>query len=338
MHKRRDLPALDLLKAFEAAARHLSFTKAGTELYLSQSAVSRQIQQLEAQLGVPLFLRRTRALLLTDAGQRYFQAVSQALRELREATARLDAAHDQTIRVTTTVTFASLWLVPRLADFQEKHPSITVHLAADNTMRALERDRLDLAIRYSTARVAGAGAVKLFGERVMPVCSPKLIAAHPLERLEDLQHFVLLHYEGPTSTAPWLSWDVWFEASRARRMATQGTLHFSHYDQVIRAAVNGQGVALGRLPLIDGLLKDGALIAPLRAARRSTGTEDRAYWLMTAASARAREPVRIFTEWLTSQAAAAARDAIHVVPSAVRDNARKRRAKSGPRASSSCLK
>jgi DNA-binding transcriptional LysR family regulator len=336
MHKRRDLPALDLLKAFEAAARHLSFTKAGAELYLSQSAVSRQIQQLEAQLGVPLFLRRTRALLLTEAGQRYFQAVSQALRELREATARLDVAADQTIRVTTTVTFASLWLVPRLADFQEKHPGITVHLAADNAMRAIERDRLDLAIRYSTARVAGAGAVKLFGERVMPVCSPKLLARRTVARPEDLQHFVLLHYEDPASNTPWLSWDVWFEVNRTRRFAAKGTLYFSHYDQVIRAAINGQGVALGRLPLIAGLLADGTLVAPLSDTRFATDTDDRAYWLVAAASARAREPVRVFTEWLTAQAALAMREAPQPAPAAA--SSMKRRAKSGPRASSSCLK
>src|SRR6187551_3842476 len=130
MHKPRDLPSLDLLKAFEAAARRLSFTKAGAELFLSQSAVSRQIQQLEEQLGVQLFLRRTRALLLTDAGQRYFRAVAQVLEQLRDATVRLGAASQaRTVTVTTTVTFAALWLVPRLADLQEKHPEVAVHVA-----------------------------------------------------------------------------------------------------------------------------------------------------------------------------------------------------------------
>ncbi|MGQ0752420.1 MAG: transcriptional regulator GcvA [Betaproteobacteria bacterium] len=305
MRRKRDLPALDLLKAFEAAARHLSFTKAGAELYLSQSAVSRQIQQLEAQLGVALFLRRTRALLLTDAGQRYFRAVAQALKDLREATARLEGpSQDCTVRVTTTVTFASLWLVPRLADFQEKHPGIAVHVAADNTVRDLDREGLDLSIRYSTARVAGPGASKLFGERVLPVCSPKLLARRRIERPEDLQHFVLLHYEDPEQNTPWLSWEVWFEVMKVKRFTPKGTLYFSHYDQAIRAAVNGQGVALGRLPLIAGMLQEGSLVAPLRDARYSTDSEDRAYWLITSDAAHARGPVQTFVAWLNEQTSA----------------------------------
>lgn len=305
MLRKRDLPALDLLKAFEAAARHLSFTKAGAELYLSQSAVSRQIQQLEAQLGMPLFLRRTRALLLTDAGQRYFRAVAQALRDLREATARLHGpAQDRTVRVTTTVTFASLWLVPRLADFQEKHPGITVHVAADNTVRDLEGEGLDLSIRYSTARVSGRDALRIFGERVVPVCSPKLLARRRIERPEDLQHFVLLHYEDPERSTPWLSWDVWLEVMKLKRFTPKGTLYFSHYDQAIRAAINGQGVALGRLPLIAGMLQEGTLVTPFRDARYSTDSEDRAYWLITSDAARARASVETFVAWLKEQASA----------------------------------
>lgn len=305
MHKRRDLPSLYLLKGFEAAARHLSFTKAGDELFLSQSAVSRQIQQLEEQLGVPLFVRRTRALLLTDAGQRYFRAVAQALGELREATTRLAAAaQGRTVTVTTTVTFASLWLVPRLADFQERHPGIAVHVAADNAIHDLERDRLDVSIRYSTRRLAGRGAARLFGERVVPVCSPKLLAQHSLDKPEQLGDFVLLHFEDLQQSTPWLSWEVWFEVMKMRRPAPKGMLRFSHYDQLIRAAINGQGVALGRLPLIAGLLDEGTLVMPFRAARYSTESEHRAYWLIAAQAARARPEVETFVQWLNEQAAA----------------------------------
>jgi len=304
MRKRRDLPSLELLKGFEAAARHLSFTKAGAELFLSQSAVSRQIQQLEAQLGVQLFFRRTRALLLTDAGQRYFRDVGQALQQLREATLRLDAApQGKTVTVTTTVTFASLWLVPRLANFQEQHPEIAVHVAADNAIRELEQERLDVSIRYSTRRLAGRGAVKLFGECVVPVCSPKLLTKRALDKPEDLADFVLLHFEDPQHSTPWLSWDVWFEVMKMKRVAPKGTLGFSHYDQLIRAAINGQGVALGRLPLIGALLQDGTLVTPLRAARYSTNSEDRAYWLIATQSAQARPAVQTFVQWLYQQAA-----------------------------------
>jgi LysR family glycine cleavage system transcriptional activator len=304
MRKQRDLPSLELLKGFEAAARHLSFTKAGAELFLSQSAVSRQIQQLEEQLGVQLFFRRTRALLLTDAGQRYFRDVAQALEQLREATRRLDAASQgKTVTVTTTVTFASLWLVPRLANFQEQHPEIAVHIAAHNAIRELEQERLDVSIRYSTRQLAGRSAVKLFGECVVPVCSPKLLAKRALDEPEDLANFVLLHFEDPEHSTPWLSWEVWFEVTKMKPVAPKGMLRFSHYDQLIRAAINGQGVALGRLPLIGALLQDGTLVTPLRAARYSANSEDRAYWLIAAQSAQARPAVQTFMQWLKAQAA-----------------------------------
>jgi LysR family transcriptional regulator, glycine cleavage system transcriptional activator len=200
MHRSRDLPSLELLKAFEAAARQLSFTRAGNDLFLSQSAVSRQIQQLEAQLGTPLFIRRTRALLLTESGQRYYREVNQALNQLRAAGASLAAT--PTGRLATTVTFASLWLVPNLADFQQQHPDIEVRIAADNVVRDLEGDQLDVAIRYATRQRAGASAIRLFGEYVLPVCSPSLARNSSLRRAEDLNRFVLLHFEDPVQSAP----------------------------------------------------------------------------------------------------------------------------------------
>lgn len=307
MHKPRDLPSLDLLKAFESAARQLSFTQAGAELFLSQSAVSRQIQQLEAQLGVPLFIRRTRALLLTEAGQRYFRDVSQALHQLREAGAGLSAVRsDRVVTVTTAMTFASLWLVPQLVDFQQQHPDIAVHVAADNAMLDLERERMDVAVRYSTRRHAGNGATLLFGERVLPVCSPKLTGKHPPRTPADLCRHVLLNFEDPQQLTPWLTWAAWFEAMRVPLTPARGMLRFSHYDMMLRAAINGQGIALGRLPLIRSLLDDGTLVAPLADRRFSLSTHDRAYWLIAATGARERVEVRAFMAWLVGKTAALA--------------------------------
>lgn len=307
MNPSRDLPSLDLLKAFEAAARHLSFTRAGAELFLSQSAVSRQIQQLETQLGVPLFLRRTRALLLTEAGQRYYRDVSQALHQLREAGAGLQAVRgDRVVTVTTAMTFASLWLVPQLADFQQRHPDIAVHVAADNKLLDLERERMDVAIRYATREQAGAGALRLFGERVLPVCSPKLLARKTLRTPPDLRNFVLLNFEDPQQLTPWLTWAVWFEAMRTPLPPAKSMLRFSHYDMLLRAAVNGQGVALGRLPLLAALLEDGTLVAPLAQARYSASTRDRAYWLVAAAASRERPEVQTFMQWVRQRTAALA--------------------------------
>ncbi len=305
MNSTRDLPALDLLKAFEAAARHLSFTRAGAELCLSQSAVSRQIRQLETQLGLPLFVRRTRALLLTEAGRRYFRDVSQALHQLREAGANLRAARgDRVVTVTTAMTFASLWLVPQLADFQQRHPDIAVHVAADNSVLDLERERMDVAIRYSTHRLAGPDALRLLGERVLPVCSPKLPGLKKLRAPADLKGFVLLEFEDPQQLTPWLTWAAWLEAMRAPSPAAKGMLRFSHYDMMLRTALNGQGIGLGRLPLISALLDDGLLVAPLADRRHSIPTPDRAYWLISPPAARERPEVQTFMQWIRARMAA----------------------------------
>ena len=239
MHNMRDLPALDLLKSFEAAARHLSFTRAGDELFLSQSAISRQIGMLEAQLGVQLFHRRVRSLLLTEAGQSYYRDISPLLQKLREVTARLSRPQpDGAVTVTTTLTFSSLWLVPRLSDFQRRHPAVPVRLAADNAIRDLEKSELDIAIRYSTRHSAGKGAARLFGERVMPVCSPALLAGRTLSKPEDLERFTLLHFQDPAGQGPWLSWNVWYEVMGMRPPAGGASLRFSHYDQLIRLVIS----------------------------------------------------------------------------------------------------
>jgi DNA-binding transcriptional LysR family regulator len=308
MHKPHDLPALDLLKAFESAARHLSFTRAGTELYLSQSAVSRQIQQLENQLGVPLFIRRTRALLLTEQGQRYYRDVSQALHQLREAGANLSTINGgHIVTVTTTLTFASLWLVPQLVDFQQQHPQIEIRIAAGNAVRDLERDRMDVAIRYATPKLVSPEATRLFGESVLPVCSPQLLKNKRPQRPGDLNDFVLLHYEDPTMFTPWLSWEVWFETMKAAAPAPRGVLRFSHYDMMVRAAIGGQGIALGRLPLIESMLDDGTLVAPLAGTRYSATTLERAYWMIATPSAQERAEVQTFMQWLARKAAPLAR-------------------------------
>src|SRR5512145_3259483 len=201
MSTTRDLPvSLDLLRGFEAAARLLSFTTAAGELFLTQSAVSRQVQQLEEQLGVKLFERRTRALVLTDAGAHYYREVAKALNLLREATATVRARTTPVVRVTTTVTFASLWLVPRLAGFQQEHGDISVHVVADNAVRELERLSLDVAIRYCPESIAGPGAVRLFGEAVTPVASPAFLKAHPVRTLDDLMRMPLLELDDPAGT------------------------------------------------------------------------------------------------------------------------------------------
>ena len=295
------LPSLDLLKGFEAAARLLSFTKAGDELHLSQSAVSRQIQDLEEQLGVPLFQRRHRALVLTDAGQQLFSAAAQVLATMRAATDRLRALSGrQVLSVTTMASFAALWLVPRLAGFARDHPDVDVRIATEPRMQDLEREGLDVAIRYCTAQLAGPEAVHLFGERVFPVCSPKLAAdrKRPLHEPADLRHHVLLQYDDPDGHAPWLNWKSWLELVGLPDLRPAGSLVLSGYEQIIPAAIAGHGVALGRSPLVRELIDAGTLVVPFPRASESS----RAYFAVTSKNAAGRAEVEDFVRWLRAEA------------------------------------
>jgi len=296
------LPSLDLLRGFEAAARLLSFTRAGEELHLTQSAVSRQIQELEGQLGVPLFERRHRALALTDAGQQLYPAAAQVLATMRAATDRLRAlAGRRGLAVTTTHSFAALWLIPRLAGFTRAHPSVDVRIAADIRVQDLERDGLDVAIRHGPASLAGPNAVRLFGERVFPVCSPKLLkdARRPLKAPADLRHHVLLQYDDPDARHPWLHWRTWLEVERLTDLKPAGRLSFSGYEQIIAAAIAGHGVALGRIPLLKDALAAGELVAPFE----RTADPARAYYAVVSPNSQGRPEVAEFVEWLRREAA-----------------------------------
>ena len=298
----RELPALDLLPGFEAACRHLSITRAAAELHLTQSALSRQIQALEDQVGVALFERHHRRIVLTEPGRTLYGAAAEALRRMREAVAEArGGAEPAAVSVTTTLSFASLWLVPRLAAFQRAQPSVDVRISANNVLLDLARERIDVAIRLTTRAKAGKGAFRLFGERVFPVCAPQALS-RPLARPADLAGHVLLHFDDPEGTAPWLSWRTWFELAGMEGTRSAGALRFSHYDQLIQAAVEGQGVALGRSPLIDRPLREGRLVAPL--GRRFAAGEgaDRAYFVVVSPTAATRPGVQAFVDWLRREA------------------------------------
>jgi len=296
------LPSLDLLKGFEAAARLLSFTQAGEELHLTQSAVSRQIKELEAQLGMALFERRHRALALTDAGRTLLPAAVQVLGAMRNATDRLRAlAARRTLAVTTTHSFAALWLVPRLAGFTRTHPGVDVRIATDTRVQDLAREGLDVAIRHGPPAIAGPNAVRLFGERVFPVCSPGLLRdpKRPLRAPADLRHHVLLQYDDPEGRHPWLHWKTWLEVEGLADLRPAGSLLLSGYEQIIPAAIAGHGVALGRSPLVREALASGDLVAPFRRSAESA----RAYFAIVSENAAARPEVAEFVAWLRGEAA-----------------------------------
>jgi DNA-binding transcriptional LysR family regulator len=203
-NQRYDVPPLDPLLAFEAAARNLSFTKAAAELHLTQSAVSRQIQQLEDHLGSKLFERRARTLLLTENGQLFYRVTQDALEKLHDSARRLrGSTAPNTVVVATTPGFASLWLIPHLAGFTSGHPHVDVRISATNEMiDDLERAQVDVAVRYVPEGSVTGGRL-LFGETVFPVCSPALAAdaSNPLATPDDLHHHVLLYLEHPSCTS-----------------------------------------------------------------------------------------------------------------------------------------
>jgi DNA-binding transcriptional LysR family regulator len=290
-------PSLDLLRGFEAAARHLNFTRAADELFITQSAVSRQIKTLEDRLGVALFVRQAKGLRLTEAGAQLYHAVSSALRQVNEAMEGLSRrTRSSLVTVTSTLGFCALWLIPRLGEFNKLFPEVEVRIAASDRILNLDRERIDLSIRYSPLHSAPKTAAWLFDEQLMPVCSPALLAApeRPLSELKDLRHHTLLHLDDPDNPSPWLSWSYWLDATSLTGLKPSGSVIFNYYDQVIRAALAGQGVALGRTVLVRDLLQDGSLVAPFS---ERVGT-DRGYWLIEADHARGRREVTMFANWI----------------------------------------
>lgn len=293
--------SLDLLKGFEAAARHLSFTRAARELCLTQSAVSREIKTLEDQLGQPLFERANRGLRLTDAGHTLYRAVADALLLIEQATGRLASTRTtETLTVTTSVPLASMWLVPRLQRFFELYPDIDVRNVASNETLDLQRERLDLAIRWVAPGAVAAGAEHLFDVEIYPVCSPKLMGdgRRPLKTPSDLSRHVILDFDTVTGRGPWSDWQHWRAGLNLDQVKPAGTLRFSHFDQVTQAAINGSGVAMGRTPHNVRHLRQGLLLPPF-------GPNERlrfgCYVAVIADRSRDRPVVRKFLSWLRDQ-------------------------------------
>lgn len=314
--------SLDLLKGFEAAARHLSFTRAAEELAVTQSAVSREVKTLEDQLGRTLFTRINRGLRLTEAGHDLHRTVGEALKLIDEATARVaGSAGGRALTVTTSVPLASLWLAPRLPRFTARHADIDVRIAATNRSLDLVRERIDLALRWFAAGTAPPSAPRLMTMEVLPVCAPALLRerVRPLRTPDDLAHQVLLEYEPATVNPTWLDWAGWFRALQLAQPRPAGMLRFSHYDQVIEAAIESAGVALGRFPHLMRHLREGLLVAPF--GRRAV-VDLGAWHLVAAPGAGERPVVKEFVAWLHAETR---RDAEVAVPGAGAAGERSRR-------------
>jgi len=285
------LPPLDLLA---------SFTRAGAERFITQSAMSRQIQALEKELGVPLFHRHHRALTLTGDGQRLQTACVAVLAQLRETVARIRApARREVLSLSTTPGLASLWLIPRLPSFTKANPGVDVRLDASLELRNLRADGFDMAIRYGP--IDRADGKPLFHEAMQPVCSPKLLRGNgpPLRTPADLRFHTLLQVQGAPRSGMPIEWELWLNAMGLPDLQPAATLSFSGYAEAIAAALAGQGVALGRRPLVDALLRSRKLVAPFK----GTTATMRGYFLVVDSTARTKPAVRALEQWLLEQAA-----------------------------------
>jgi LysR family transcriptional regulator, glycine cleavage system transcriptional activator len=309
---RQELPKLEFLRSFEAAARTLSFTVAANELFLTQSAVSRQMQQLEESIGTPLFFRQHRALALTEAGRTLQRAVVDSLERLRDATLVIRASQQASsdlrqVAVTCTPGFASLWLIPRLARFTASHPHVDVRISATYEVQDINRAQLDFAIRFNPIHASDSIGEPLFTETMQPVCSPILLtqSPHPLKTPADLVHHTLLmvDYAEPIFVSE--DWDPWLKLMSFNQVKHKNMVRFSQYADAVSAAVAGQGVVIGRFPLIDSLMHDGRLVAPFSAhsgGHSGLAESQRAYFLTMGARAAINPDAQDFAAWLRQEA------------------------------------
>lgn len=253
------IPSVDLLRGFVAVGRRMSITLAAGDLFLTQSAVSRQIHGLESALGVKLFERAHRSIRFTPEGEQLYLAADSAMQLLQDALGALeDNLRRRPVTITASIGFVGLWLLPRLGAFQAQHPEIEVRLSANNQVVDLRQNGSDIAIRYGQEAGMPAGARRLFGETIFPVAHPSL----GLTRLDNpalIEQSTLLEFEGDPSG--WWQWDSWLESQGWSGVKPKGILRFNLYDQLIHAAVAGQGIALGRGQLISPMLADGRLVA-----------------------------------------------------------------------------
>jgi LysR family glycine cleavage system transcriptional activator len=302
--RRRRPIGLASLRGFEAAARLLSFTRAADELALTQSAISRQIGTLERQVGKPLFTRATRSLALTSAGARLHAVVARVLADLDRCVDDLRGVdRPPRVSLTTYASFASLWLVPRLASFQHENPRIEIRIDASDRSIDLESEGVDVAIRCSPPRrVAGlAGVTDLGAEVVTPMLSPVLLAqaGGEIATPADLAQLPLIEIEDPRTIERASDWPRWFESvGAARARATAPRLTFGFIDQAMQAAIRGQGVVLGRSPLVEDAVASGQLVEPFPDLRLATGYR---YYLVVNPERAAAPEVAAFVRWLVQR-------------------------------------
>ena len=300
----RHIPGLQSLKAFDASARHLNFTRAAQELNVTPAAVSHQIKELEESLGVTLFQRTSRHMQLTRQGQILKPAVSDALEGLTRALQRIrQSDNPMRVQVTASPSIAAKWLVPRLDRFLDSVPGADVRIDVSSDPLDFDREDIDVAIRFGDGVYPGLNVEKLFHDTLFPVCSPELLKGPKrLREPRDLLQFTLIHMEWEAQGAVWPNWRMWMKAAGVKDFNDSRGLHFSQTSLAIQAAIDGHGVALGDSTLVGDDLAAGRLVKPFELSLRSPAQF--AYHLITRRDTAERPMTKAFRNWILAEAAA----------------------------------
>ena len=290
----RRLPPLNALKAFEAAARSESFTRAAEELNVTQGAVSHQVKALEETLGLKLFNRERQRLILTEAGREYLGVVRDALDQIAFGTERLlQRQSSGVLTVSTSPDFAAKWLVVRLGRFVDAHPDIDLRISATTHYVDFAREDVDIAIRHGNGNWPGLDVTKLYSERLFPVCSPKLVSGrNRITKASDLLKFPLLRLEDAKN------WTRLFEAAGVTDAVGPGPV-LNRASMLIDAAIDGQGIALARTALAAWDLINGRLVRPVDVSLRMANT----YWIVCPKAVSGVPKIAKFRQWVLAQAA-----------------------------------
>jgi LysR family glycine cleavage system transcriptional activator len=287
----RTLPPLEAFRFFEAAARHLNFTRAAEEMHVTHGAVSQRIKRLEEHLGTPLFRRSGRRMLLTDEGSRLLERVRAAINEIAEGVEAIRPRNrDRILTISTVPCFAAHWLLPRLADFNEHHPDIQVNIRAMRSLTDFARDGVDMAVRFGPGTWAGLSSIKLYDEELVPVCSPAFRGGRLPRTPDDLLKVPLLHSERQP-------WSIWFEAVGLRYRDTGQGPRYSDETLLLPAAIAGLGVALARASLVEADLESGRLVRLFSQSVRTRYS----YYIVYPPGSENTGKIQVFQEWLFKQ-------------------------------------
>jgi LysR family transcriptional regulator, glycine cleavage system transcriptional activator len=303
------MPSLNALRAFEALARHLSYRAAAAELKVTPAAVKQLVGKLEESVGRDLVRRAGRGIAVTGAGAGALGDLHGGFRQIASAVKRL-RQHDshQPLAITVEPSFATGWLIPRLEGFKRRHPEVDVLINASLRIVDLEREAVDIGIRYAVKPHAGQIAHRLFDDETLAVCSPARAAGPPgLHALADLEKAPLIHLElgdagWRTSAGHWFDWSAWFRAVGAGELKSRRGMRFNDYNLAIQAAIAGQGVVLGSWPIVRDLIQSGLLVSPFAERART----DVGYDLVTTKGAMAKPEVAAFVAWILEARRAAA--------------------------------